>query len=100
MVYICGGMIRGVFAMLSAGAATIMGTRSATSASNSSAAIMSSSVQRHDDDTMTVERVSAHECDCAPLWTCMTEGRGDCSELEKELRMCMSRAGLTNALEN
>ena len=89
--------------MLSAGAATVMGARSATSASNSTAAIMSASALRDNDDASTTmaqpESATSHECDCAPLWNCMTENRGGCEELEKELRMCMSRARLTNASE-
>jgi hypothetical protein len=32
------------------------------------------------------------ECDCAPLWNCMTAG-GDCAALETNLRSCMAASG-------
>eukprot|EP00871_Galdieria_phlegrea_P002890 jgi/Galph1/3601/GphlegSOOS_G2261.1 len=31
------------------------------------------------------------DCDCLPLWQCMIGENEDCSELEKELRLCMER---------
>ncbi|GAQ85836.1 hypothetical protein KFL_002570040 [Klebsormidium nitens] len=33
----------------------------------------------------------AHDCDCAPLWNCIQEGRGDCDVLERGLRSCLAR---------
>mmetsp|Transcript_4482 Transcript_4482/g.13596 ORF Transcript_4482/g.13596 Transcript_4482/m.13596 type:complete len:95 (+) Transcript_4482:267-551(+) len=39
------------------------------------------------------------ECDCAPLWQCMTEPQPgqDCAKLESELRACMARATASRA---
>lgn len=36
------------------------------------------------------------ECDCLPLWHCMTSGQDDCSKLELELRQCMERNKVGN----
>lgn len=38
-----------------------------------------------------VVRATPEECDCLPLWQCMTSGQDDCSQLERELRLCMER---------
>eukprot|EP00243_Klebsormidium_subtile_P011150 TRINITY_DN6206_c0_g1_i1.p1 TRINITY_DN6206_c0_g1~~TRINITY_DN6206_c0_g1_i1.p1 ORF type:complete len:118 (+),score=13.23 TRINITY_DN6206_c0_g1_i1:304-657(+) len=32
-----------------------------------------------------------HDCDCAPLWNCIQEGRGGCEVLERGLRSCLAR---------
>lgn len=32
-----------------------------------------------------------HDCDCAPLWNCVQEGRGGCEALERGLRSCLAR---------
>ncbi|EME26806.1 uncharacterized protein Gasu_55960 [Galdieria sulphuraria] len=37
------------------------------------------------------EEEYSKECDCLPLWQCMTSGQDDCSRLEQELRLCMQR---------
>ncbi|GJQ15654.1 hypothetical protein GpartN1_g7445.t1 [Galdieria partita] len=37
------------------------------------------------------EEEPSKECDCLPLWQCMTSGQDDCSSLEQELRLCMER---------
>lgn len=41
-----------------------------------------------------------HDCDCAPLWNCVQEGRGDCEALERVLRSCLARQKVSFLMEN
>mmetsp|Transcript_6308 Transcript_6308/g.11246 ORF Transcript_6308/g.11246 Transcript_6308/m.11246 type:complete len:108 (-) Transcript_6308:393-716(-) len=44
------------------------------------------------DDVKNSTRRS-EDCDCSPLWTCMTsKEHSDCSDLETELKACMERS--------
>lgn len=43
------------------------------------------------DVTVTAKKNPTEECDCAPLWKCITEA-GQCSQLELQLKECMARS--------
>lgn len=94
MVYICGGMIRGAFALAASGFAAVMGTLKSSGEPLESlqAPLSTEQILSISSASTSISNVE-EECDCTRLWLCLADGDKDCSGLNAALEACLERKG-------